>query len=503
MVTRDPTKGHFTSHYLAEILRDVFHQERGGLLTLESSAGPKVSLRFDRGMLVDADTASGAATLAAALRDDGIVAADTLLDVVQDCATARELAEALLARRAVVPEGLATGVKGLIRRALTEAFSWQGGLYAFEEGRAPAGAFTPDVLFTFESILGGIAAMSNFPPLKEALVALPGRLKMSPNMFLPVHRLALKAHHGFVLSRIDGSMTMGELAQVVPADSVDEALKFAYGLMVFGAVLLEPGPGPGAFSLREIMSAHHETRARFQRETSLIRETLTGMAGQSAERILGVPEGADRETLKTAFEDRRAQFRRERFLESVREAMKRDLEMIEAKLTEAFFRLELQALEATQRAARESAGLQKVSEDEMVRRREFSKTEAQATQEQNIKLAEKYFQKAREYFREGDYYNCIQFSRLAIKFNGESAAAYQLMADALARNPDKRWQRQAEEAYVKATELDPFNAEFFVALGVFYRERGMDVRARKMFEKALEILPSHAVAAKELKGLRR
>jgi hypothetical protein len=41
-----------------------------------------------------------------------------------------------------------------------------------------------------------------------------------------------------------------------------------------------------------------------------------------------------------------------------------------------------------------------------------------------------------------------------------------------------------------------------VSLGQFYRDQGMDSRARKMFEKALEILPSHVVAAKELKGLK-
>ena len=55
----------------------------------------------------------------------------------------------------------------------------------------------------------------------------------------------------------------------------------------------------------------------------------------------------------------------------------------------------------------------------------------------------------------------------------------------------------------KATELDPFNAEVFVALGLFYKERGLDLRARKMLEKALELLPSHATAARELKSLRR
>ena len=496
-------KGHFTSHYLAEVLRDIFLQERSGELSLESSAGPKAGLRFDRGMIADADSPSGAATLAAALRDDGIVSAEVLLDAVQDCTTASELSAALLGRNAVTKEGLEAGVKGLIRRSLAEAFSWQGGTYSFVDGRPQPGLFVPDVLSTFESILYGIAAIGNFGPLREVLLSIAGRLKMSENLFLPVHRLALKPHQGFVLSRIDGTMTFAELSQVVPPDSEEEALKFAYGLVVFGAVSLDPPLGSGPFSLRDVTSTHQEAKARVQREEAFLRDSLARMSGQSPAEILGVPEDADKETLRAAFDDRRAQFRRERFAEAVRELMKREIDQIDARITEAFFGLELGGLERDQRLAREGSGVTKLSEDALHKRREFFKTAAQSLQEENIKLAEKYYSKAREYHREEDYFNCIQFCRLAIKFNSEAAAAYHLMADALARNPDHRWQRQAEEAYIRATELVPFNAEFFVSLGLFYKERGLDMRARKMFEKALEILPSHPTAAKELRSLRR
>src|SRR5262245_19813513 len=106
--------GHFTSHYLAEILRDIFLQEKSGSLRLDSSAGPRISLGFDRGMLIDAETPSGATTLAAALRDDGVVGAEALLEAVQDCTTAAELSGTLLKRKAVTKEGLETGLKGLI-----------------------------------------------------------------------------------------------------------------------------------------------------------------------------------------------------------------------------------------------------------------------------------------------------------------------------------------------------------------------------------------------------
>ncbi|HZE88357.1 MAG TPA: DUF4388 domain-containing protein [Verrucomicrobiae bacterium] len=496
-------KGHFTSHYLAETLRDIFLQERSGALTLESSAGPRCVVRFDRGMLANAESPAGAPTLAAALRDEGIVSAEILLAMVPDCTTAHDLATALLAHGSVAREGLATGIRGLIRRALSEAFGWQGGRYVFEDEKPAETLLTPDVLFTFESILQGVANISNFDPLREVLLAMPGRLRMSENLFLPVHRLALKPHHGFVLSRIDGSMTMAELAQVIPADSIDDALKFTYGLVVFGVVVFDPPLAGTPFSLREIIPGHHEARARAQKEEILIKDAVSRMSGQPPSEILGVPADAPTRALRAAYADRLAAFRRERFAGTIREAYKKEIDLIEARITEAFFSMELAALEREQRATRSGPGPQTLAEGDLNRRKEFYKTEAQEVQEQNTKLAEKYFVKAREYHREGDYYNCIQFCRLAIKFNSESALSYQLMAESLSRNPDRRWQRQAEEAYTRATELEPFNAELFVALGVFYRDQGLDSRARKMFEKALEILPSHAVAAKALKGLKR
>jgi tetratricopeptide (TPR) repeat protein len=494
--------GHFTSHYLAEVLRNIFLQEQTGTLRLTSSTGPMNSFEFDRGMLVDADSPSGAAMLAAALRDAGLVSAEILLETVPDCATATDLARALL-KRGVETRLLVPGVKGLIRRALTDAFAWQGGTFIFEAKRSEGKLFKPDVLFTFESILGGIEVMSNFEPLRQVLVEIPGRLRMSENQFMPVHRLTLRPHHGFVLSRFDGTITMRELFQIVPQDAADDALKFTYGLLVFGVVSLDPPLGEGAFHLRRIMSTHHEERARIEKEVRMIRETLDRISGQDPAELLGTAASATAQEIRASYEELRSRFKRERLSESVQESMKKELDLLDARLTEAYFKLEIGSLEQTQREAREGAGVTSISKDDLVKRREFSKTERQATQEQNIRLAEKYHAKAREHFREGDYHNCIQFCRLAIRFNIESAEAYHLMGDALSLNPDRRWQRQAEEAYRRATDLEPFRAEYWVTLGLFYKERRLDSRAKVMFEKAVEILPTHPIATKELKALRK
>ena len=47
---RDVVSGHYTSHYLAEILRDLFFEESTGVIKIQDPSGGEVSLHFDRGI---------------------------------------------------------------------------------------------------------------------------------------------------------------------------------------------------------------------------------------------------------------------------------------------------------------------------------------------------------------------------------------------------------------------------------------------------------------------
>jgi len=101
-----------------------------------------------------------------------------------------------------------------------------------------------------------------------------------------------------------------------------------------------------------------------------------------------------------------------------------------------------------------------------------------------------------------DYYNAIQYGKLAISYNGDDARLYFMLADCQVRNPEARWQRMAEQNYTKATQLDPWNAEYWISLGRFYKKRGLSLRARRQFEEALKLVPEHEEATKELESLR-
>ena len=118
-----------------------------------------------------------------------------------------------------------------------------------------------------------------------------------------------------------------------------------------------------------------------------------------------------------------------------------------------------------------------------------------------IKHAESYYVKARKSMREGDFHTAIQYGKLAISYVSEDPRYYALLADCQIRNPEAKWQRLAEQNYLKATELDPWNPEHWLRLGQFYKQRGLTIRAKKQIRKALEVAPGFEEAVAELKQL--
>ena len=495
--------GHYTSHYLAEILRDLFFDESSGVLEVKSPAGRSITLHFERGMLYFGEGTEPNDNFDSFLAASGLLPASTLAKLKTSTASPLDMAARMVAKQVLAKEALSPVIRSLVESCVIGAFSWPSGSQEFQAREPIAGFFEPDILFTFECILKGIGKMSHFDPLREILLKLPGRLKLSEKVFLPVHRLALKPHHGYILSRIDGSMRLEEIAMVMPPGEEEESLRFIYGLAVLGIVEFTPPVNQGSFSLREIVQGHQESTSREEREVALIKETADRILGQGNAEVLGVAPDAPLHAVQQAFEHAKGRFRRSRFSERVREKYKKELGLIENRFTEAFLKLQVERLERAGHKRPGEIPIAEINPDELVVRREMVKTEAQASHDESIRLAERYFQKAREYHKDKDYHNTIQFCQLAIKFNAEAAPYHALMADALCKNPNAKWQKLAEVALSRACDLDPWNAEYHVSLGMFYKSQGLDIRARRQFEKALEILPTHSEAKAALKARKR
>ena len=87
--------------------------------------------------------------------------------------------------------------------------------------------------------------------------------------------------------------------------------------------------------------------------------------------------------------------------------------------------------------------------------------------------------------------------RMEIRLDPSRAPYHFHLGMALMRNPRAR--REGEQHLMKAAELDPFNAQIRLRLGLIYKEAGLAKKAESYFREALQIDPENRAALKELK----
>jgi Flp pilus assembly protein TadD len=86
-----------------------------------------------------------------------------------------------------------------------------------------------------------------------------------------------------------------------------------------------------------------------------------------------------------------------------------------------------------------------------------------------------------------------------VRLNRNKGGYYLLLAMSAAKIPE--YSRKAEEYFLKAIELEPWNPEGFVGLGILYKKEGLLTKATRQFQKALEFDGEHEVARNELASL--
>ena len=487
-------RGHWTSHILAEILRDLYFAERSGSLSLTHEKETRV-IHFDRGMLQFAHSQRPEGNLAARLAISGVIQKAVLDEIAAQVKSPTDLPQALINQGVIDKSGLDAPIRQLVRETVEEVFGWPEGMYQFQEGWLLKDVFDSNVLFTFETILKGISRMSDFGPVRDVLVSIDRPLSINPSIFLPVEKLGLTASEGFVLSRVDGHTRIRDIVALLPPAMEEATYGFLYGVLVLGMVQFEPvTPGNRLFSLTELVTTHRDREQKALQQRTQIRETYLSMRTQPPHKVLGVPERASGDEVKSAYEAARQVFEPGRFLPEVQGELKEELQIIESRLVEAYLALQATRVHTLrEEAERRSSNSQPLKLDDFTLRREVTKTDIRANQEESHSRGQEYYQLARKALLRSDYQNCITYCQEALRHDPQ-ALYHALLGEVQALNPDKRWQRHAEENYQKAIEMDPWNPDHLLALARLYRSQGLRSRARKLVEKALEITPNHPQA---------
>ncbi len=373
----------------------------------------------------------------------------------------QNLGEVLRKRGVISEEDLAEALAHQIRETILNTFPFFDGDLVFQEREDIAGGEAAPPINIPLLIEYGIRRMRPDPALKAFLADKVPSPKRTTYAYL------LTAEEKSFLDKLIGTETAEAVVRRLPSPS-DFYWKSLYLFACLDIVDLKgearaaPAPGNDRAGL--------DPAATIDDVLSL-REKL---ATKNYYQVLGVSRAAFDEEVKKAYFRMARRFHPDRFSAEQAGEYKRQIDEVFDAITTAYKTLSNKALRAAYDAK--------------------SKSPAQEDAPSAGKLAEIKFRQGKTLFGQERYQEAISYLREAIREKKDKGDYYLLLAMAEAKVPG--YIRKAEEDFLKAISLEPWNPEGYLGLGMLYRKEGLQAKALKMFEKAVQADPDH-VAARE------
>ncbi len=451
------------------VLRSLYVERRTGLLHV-TRAGERASVCCIAGDIVYGDTTLKEAHLGETLVRHGLISEPDFRRAFESMSlTGRRLGQVLLDLGLLDADGLEDALALHVREVLLAIFCWREGAWAFEEMEREAfrGYDRPLKISTGEIILDAVWSISDLDVVRHCLGDIDRALIPSTDPLLRFQNITLNATDGFLLSRVDGSLTAREVLELAPV-SPEEGLRSLLGLLYTGMIEYLPPRarrGPGDLGRRE-----------------RVLEAFGSMRFQNHYEVLGLaPEARPEEILAAYFRLSRL-FHPDGHHEAGLESMKDKLEALFARITEANRVLSNPALRRSYDAG-VSAQLGPAPEA----------PEPSLTPTAPERVSE-LLGRAEEALAGGAAAEAAQLAAEAmVGAKGRlRRKARALRARGLLRGADGR--RAAEGELKAALEEDPSNAEAHYLLGSIYRTGGAGVLAAASFRRALALKPRYPEA---------
>jgi tetratricopeptide (TPR) repeat protein len=480
------------------VFREAYAGRRTGLLHF-GHGEKNCSLRFVKGHVVYGASSAKQLHLGQVLYGAGMVTKEQLeaasvLVVNQH----KRLGEALTEIGALGPEDLEHALALHVQSIMAHILVWTQGLYYFEERDAEQGGYDqPLKTSTGQLLLEAARMVKKQSAVRFCLGDLDRVLLPSTDPLLRFQRVRLTPIEGFVMSRLDGTITAAEVVRTMglPEEEVEGAL---LALLICGMVDFADRKGEG----------EQRSSAQFLRQEVI--DLYRSLNDKNHFELLGVPEDAQDMQIESAYLRLAKRYHPDTHHEPGLEDLADKLESIFYRLTEAF-----ETLEDAPARLKYLASLKPslhVPEPEPPGPRPRSGPRARAVEppqpspapeEPKIEpqRAQEVFEQAQERFGEGKYWEAVGLLSVAVSL-GEGRLqrrARVLMARCFLKYPDRV--KDAEKQLRLVIDQDPNNADAYYHLGAVYRHGGLSARARAMLKKTLELKPKHREAAAELATL--
>ncbi|MFN7971902.1 MAG: DUF4388 domain-containing protein [Acidobacteriota bacterium] len=431
-----------------EVCKEILGGRRSGDLLIKKGA-IEYKFHFMYGAVTGLDGSGFLQKYGEVLRHTGRINHEKWSEINDGVATAGAIDTALVKGDHFTRKELKDHRIATVKEALHSTFSWQQGEYVFTDIRPSRDMSEMEMsLPTADLLLDGVRKLDDAIVEKALSEFMTTKIKAPLLARVEAQMKSLRPEEGFVLSRIDGTVTVEEVCAISTLPR-EQTLKVVYALVA--ADMLEFDiPDAVAEKKKTFGSASGEERSTEEMDfdlsgVGLKDEDAAGRKSGPVPRSSGgIPKPSG-------------------------------------------------AIPRQSGAIPRSGAIRPGGADDD----DAGETKDGLTPRERKAKARDALEIGRKYIQREAYQKAVPHIKEAIGFMEKDPEAWYLLGQAQAKVQGSR--KEAEEALMKAIDLNVKNADYYVELGLLYKSMGMEQKARTQFQNALKWDPVHNVARLELK----
>jgi DnaJ-domain-containing protein 1 len=512
------TKGRLAEGVLPGLLRDLYVGRKTGLLTF-ARGDERRSVHVRRGHLVNADSNVREERMGEVMVRQGRITEGDLKRalgfMIRD---KKRLGVVLMELGLIDTDGLEDAVARHVHDILAKVFTWTEGEYEFHERdeSAPQEGEVTLKLSTGDLILEAARGVQDPDVVRYSLGDMDRVVGLSSDPLLRFQRINLSPTDGYLLSRVDGTLSAREVMQLIPLP-LEETQKSLFGLVSTGVVEFLPLPprprpaleraGPKGRAASALpaagemapaptpppaVSAPPDRPVPPDARRQEILEAHGALKTRTHFEVLGITRESTEAQVKEAYFRMAKRFHPDAHHDAALSDLRDKLEAVFSRLGDAYEVLRNPRI----RASYEKALHARASQAEPAVAVALPVESADPRQE--ARMAEEAIRKAARSLAAEKYWETIQLLEPAIgRVEGKVRQTGRvLLAKAYMKNPN--WVKQGEELLLAVLQDDPRHLEAYLLLGNLYKSGGLRSRAVTMFRKVLDLNPEHEEALAQL-----